>query len=310
MLPALSLEAGYHDTFASRSSLWTEATDRSDFASVVTGSNQFDWYRNRRFFAMATVEVLRSELGLRLNREQHRSYFVAGVASALGEPADRVNPSIEDGLLTSIGARLSVGETILAGVTGGNHLVLYAEHSGLLGGDFRFTQLSGILDLRAETFARRRFIPNTLDVRIAAGASLGDLPIQRTSLIDGSAAFLAPVYFSRFGSLRTLQHRAYQGDRHAGVFWEHSFRSLPFELMGWRWAARQGYGIIVHGAHARTWLSQRLKDEIGYPGAAPDSFHHEIGISLTGVFGLFRIDATQRIDKPGFTLGIGVARIL
>ncbi|MEX0748214.1 MAG: hypothetical protein WD275_09465, partial [Rhodothermales bacterium] len=62
--------------------------------------------------------------------------------------------------------------------------------------------------------------------------------------------------------------------------------------------------------HARTWLSERLQDEMGYPGAAPDSFHHEIGISLSGVFGLFRIDATRRLDEPGFTMGIGVARIL
>ena len=310
----LELSAGYNRTFDPRSALWQEDQDPSNFAAVVTGSDQYDYFRNERGHVQTALSVpkLHSEIAVRFNREKHESFFVAGRSELTEEIEERVNPSIAEGVLSSVGVRLTVGDDVLAGVAGGNRIVLAAEHSdpSLTGGDFDFSHFSAMVDLRATTFHRRRFIPNTLDVRIVGGFSSGELPIQRTAVIDGSTLFLGPLHFSRFGNLRTLEQRVYQGDRYAGLFWEHSFRSVPFELIGWRWAARRGYSILVHGAHARSWLSERLKTEIGYPGAEPAGFHHEIGASLSGIFGLFRLDATQRLDRNDFTLGLSVAKIL
>ena len=41
----------------------------------------------------------------------------------------------------------------------------------------------------------------------------------------------------------------------------------------------------------------------------PDRVHHELGLSLSGLFGLFRLDVAARLDAPGFAVGVSAARI-
>lgn len=314
VLPAsLVLEAGYYTGIDSRTAAWREEVGQSGLTSLAAGSDQYDYFRNRRTYIELSNEFERlpATVALRLRNERHESAFVDGLADGTAG-ADRINPRIEEGTLRSLGLQVAVGDDILLGMSGGNRAVVSIEHSrpALLDSDYDFTHAAAVVDLRLKTFLRRRFLPATLDIRLSAGATEGDLPIQRTAVIAGSSKWIGPLHFGWYGTLRTHDEVAYQGDRYAGAFWEHSFRTLPFELMGWRWAARQGYNVIIHGAHARTWLSDRLAGEIGYPGAEPAGFHHELGTSLSGLFGLFRLDATWRLDQPGFTVGIGVARIL
>ena len=315
LLPAsLALEVGFRHGVDARTAAWGEKVGESGLTSLAAGSDQYDYFKNTSSYVELSKEFERlpATVALRVRNEKHRSLFVDGLADGSATD-DRINPSIAEGLLRSVGLQVMFGDEILTGMNGGNRLLLSVEHSrpDFLGSDFDFTHASAVIDFRIPTLLRRRFLPATLDIRLAAGTTLGDLPIQRTAVIPGSSNFLGPLHFGWYGTLRTHNDdAAYQGDRYAGIFWEHSFRTLPFELIGFRWAARQGYNVIVHGAHARTWLSDRLAGEIGYPGAEPTSFHHELGASLSGVLGLFRIDATWRIDRPGFTLGLGVARIL
>jgi hypothetical protein len=64
-------------------------------------------------------------------------------------------------------------------------------------------------------------------------------------------------------------------------------------------------GLVVHGASGRTWQN----GESGlHRYAGPDGYHHEAGLSLNGIFGILRLDATLRLDKPGFTAGVGLTR--
>ena len=88
------------------------------------------------------------------------------------------------------------------------------------------------------------------------------------------------------------------------VVWEHDFRSVPFELLGWEWAAEKGISFIVHGGHA--WMG--VPD--GVAGIRSTAEHHEVGASLSlGYLLPVRIDVTQRLDEPGTFVGFGIARL-
>ncbi len=166
-------------------------------------------------------------------------------------------------------------------------------------------------DYRFGTFARRRALAPALDVRLAAGASGGSVPLTRLLSVDGVLGEDA-VAFSRFGVLRTRTGVPYEGDRYAAGFWEHSFRSIPFEILGLNGLAKRGYSVLVHGAHARTWLdADRAADlsTFGYALSPSDGWHHEVGVSVSGILGLLRLDLTQRLDAPGTVVGFGLARL-
>jgi hypothetical protein len=84
-------------------------------------------------------------------------------------------------------------------------------------------------------------------------------------------------------------------------------------LLGLDWFVRKSYNLILFGGHGRTWLSEsnaRLSSfSVTDSRKVPDAWHHEIGISLSGLFGIARLDFAKRLDEVGFTVGIAVARI-
>ncbi|WP_420454169.1 carboxypeptidase-like regulatory domain-containing protein [Rubrivirga sp.] len=165
-----------------------------------------------------------------------------------------------------------------------------AREYGRVEGEVRWSQ---------PTVLRRRLLPPTLHLRLAAGAATGPLPITRAFGIDGSLAGL-----STFGSLRARSGLALVRE-YALVAWEHDFRSVPFELVGWRGAAPLGLSLQVHGAHA--WGS-------GFDSAPRTEarlVHHEVGASLGLGFNVpLRLDVTYRLtDGPGVVVGAGIARL-
>jgi len=192
------------------------------------------------------------------------------------------------------------------GVIGQRRIKFTVEHSfpDLLGSDFPFTSYKITIDGRLNTFLRRRFLPNSLDFRLVAGTSTGKLPVQRFGSLDVSMGSFSP-----FGVFRTLTGHPLEGEKYFGFFWEHNFRTVPFELLGLRGLAKKGLGIIIHGAVGRTWISEKRRSELDYQYHYLDHLHNEIGFSLNGLFGLFRFDVTRCLDKPGTFLGFGLARM-
>ncbi len=167
-------------------------------------------------------------------------------------------------------------------------------------GGLGYSRADVTLDGRIVTFGRRRVLPAALDVRLAAGASSGDLPPFRQFALEGVVPipFLGPA-LSSFGALRGQTGVPPAGDRYALVAYEHSFRTLPFEVLGLSALARRQYNVLVHGAHGRTW---------GGP-LAHTRWHHEVGVSLSGLFGALRLDLTQRLDERRTVVGVGIARV-
>ncbi len=219
----------------------------------------------------------------------------------------RPNPRIDPGNLRSVVFRADFeGENAgPAFLFGQRKVALEVEHSRPgFGSDFAFTQYRMRLDWRIETLFKRRLLPNVLDVRVVGSAFTGTLPRQRFEILD--LGLLGR--FSTFGGFRARVGRPYEGENVFGVFWEHHFRTIPFELLGWRWAAERNIGLIVYGGHGRTWFGDRTLAGLDYEPQYLDRFHHELGASINGLFDLFRVDFTKRLDASGFYVSAGIAR--
>ncbi len=204
------------------------------------------------------------------------------------------------GLAGSVAGRRSATVWLEAGrqpstdgqfVDGRQYASLAAVRYGRVEGEVRWSQ---------PTVLRRRLLPPALHVRLAAGTASGGLPTQRAFGIDGQLAGL-----SAFGALRARTGRLTLARRYALVAWEHDFRSVPFEALGWRGAAPLGVSLQVHGAHA--WADRA----VGALSVEPSLAHHEVGASLGVGYTLpVRLDVTYRLtDDPGVVFGFGLARL-
>ncbi len=226
------------------------------------------------------------------------------------ELIQRPNPSIEEGMMRSVIFSYTRGDALIPfSIVGQNRLEASVEVSdeALLSSEYSFIRYSLRLDRRIPTFYKRRFLPNTLDIRVDAATSTGSLPLQRFGIVDATTSS-----YAAFGALKTQNAHPYEGEHHLALHWEHNFRSIPFEMMDLQWFARKGWGFVVYGSHARTFIDrdryQQLMQRSDYTLSYFDSFHHEIGISLNGIFSLGRVNLTKRLDAPGYNLGFGIAR--
>ena len=55
--------------------------------------------------------------------------------------------------------------------------------------------------------------------------------------------------------------------------------------------------------------TQKLGGFLRIGNRANERYHHELGLSISGLFGFFRVDFAKRLDADGFTVGFGVAKI-
>ena len=273
--------------------------------SLLGLDDYFDYYwREGLRWRIGLSLPRRIGLELGFNDEAHSSLEGTDAFNLLGRAWGRPNPAVEEGRLRSLEAGFTWGGRYRPfGMTANRRVEARVEHgSGALGGDFSFTRLRLALDGHFKTFLKRRSVPNALDLRLAAGYSLGGLPPQRFGALEAGMGFFSP-----FGTFRTVRGHPFEGERYAALYWEHNFRSTPFELLGlWHWAMR-GTGLAVHGASGRTWIDPERLAGLGYVPRYRDGFRHEAGISLI-LYNLLRLDFTRRLDRPGWSAGASVAR--
>jgi len=73
------------------------------------------------------------------------------------------------------------------------------------------------------------------------------------------------------------------------------------------WAAEQNWQVLAFGGHGRTWAAEAATPTLA--ARAPQQVHHEVGLSLSGIFSVLRLDVGFRLDEPGTTVGVAIARI-
>lgn len=213
----------------------------------------------------------------------------------------RDNPAVEAGRLRSVDVRLNYGGPYVPrGRRAHRRAEVWLEHSSpLMASDFDFTGLQFTLDWHLPTLMRRRADPNALDLRFVGGTASGSLPPQRYGALDVGLWRYTP-----FGAFRSRQDRPYVGEKHAALFWEHSFGGTLFELLGMRGLAATGTGLILHGASGRVW---NRPETCSACTDLPTQSHHEVGVSLV-LANRFRIDAARRLDRRGWWIGFSLAR--
>ena len=300
------IEAGYlADTKTSYSSdLFTMPL--TSVMPLLGYQDYFDYYRNTGGYMRFSYRPRRSPNTYQLayNYEDHRSIDFKTSYDVFGRDyIQRINPAVEEGRLGSLTLLWTRGDQKSTfGAIGVNGIKVSVEQAaGFLGSDWDFTRFKLDLNKQFTTFYKKRFLPNTLDVRINAGTYLGDLPVQENGALD-----VALGYFTPFGVFRARRYYPYQGGSYAAVYAEHNFRSVPFEMVGWLNAPKTGLSLIAFGGVGKTWNSSRTT--FLYNPPSPEDIHAEIGVSLSNIFSLFRFDLAYRIDDPGFYPGVSVAR--
>lgn len=308
-----AVSAGYDFT--------TTPSYTSDMHNVVLTSamplfgfeDYFDYYRKEGIFVGAAYRPRRSQnlFSFRYRFEDHSSinyktsYDISGRSNI-----QRLNPPINEGSISSVRLKVERGEGKEAfGVIGADNVMLSVEQSAkAIGSDWNFTRFKVDIYRHYNTFYKRRFIPNSLDLRLNAGTYIGDLPVQENGAID-----VALGYFTPFGSFKSKRYIPYQGASYVALNAEHNFRSIPLEALGWRKAAKVGLSIIAFGGIGKTWVpdeqEQFFQSRLGYIPSNTQDWHSEIGVSVSNIFSLFRFDLAYRVDKPGLYPGISLARL-
>lgn len=283
----------------------------ASFQPLTGYRDYFDYYRVAKGSLSGThfVRAWDTRFGGGVRVERHRSVAEQTNFDLFGRRyIQRVNPPVKEGDLRSIFLRVRYGnDHVPAAPSWQNGIVAEAEFapSQIPGNDFKYARYQCSLNWRFPTFLTRRFLPNVLDVRLVASTYTGKLPIQRWSSLDGSLGYFTPT-----ATFRTLRSRPLEGEKSAAIFWEHHFRSLPFEWIGWESATRKGYGFIAFGGHGRTWIKETTLQALSFAPSYQNEMYHELGLSLNGVFSLFRIDAAYRMGRDrGMFYGLSVAKI-
>lgn len=216
---------------------------------------------------------------------------------------DTLNPGVDEGQLERVSVTLDRSWEFVRFPIGPQRRATVRLERGIGGsipGLTDYLRVEADVFLRISTFHQRRLIPNALDVRLVLGNVWGDAPIQRLGIVDGSSTL------TTFGTLKTNGHPPYTGEGWGLAVWEHSFRTVPFERLGWGWAVRRHWNLIITGGHG--WLQSQRDLGVGRLHLG-GHWHHEAGVSLSGLFTVFRIDTSWRLDAPGFRVGLSTARI-
>ncbi|MDZ7755658.1 DUF5686 and carboxypeptidase-like regulatory domain-containing protein [Rhodohalobacter sp.] len=282
------------------------STGMNSFVTLLGGDDYFNYFRNEEVSAglKFTNIIKRVDLEISGNHEVHRSF-------SAGDEIDfklfswqnirRVNPEIEEGTNRSLSVNIGYNlQDRNFGFAGSRQIKMTAEMSRPeFGSDFDYSSIRMSVDWNFETFYRRRFFANTLDIHLSGGIVESSAPIQKLGVVDGSLSRFTP-----FSVLKTRAFLPYVGNKYGVISVEHNFRTIPFELLDLNYFVDNGWGIILFGGAG----SAELNDNSSFLMMDTDGIHTEAGISLNGIFGILRLDFAKRLDSPGHFIGFSVPR--
>ncbi len=281
----------------------------SSIATLTGNEDYFDYFRNRKVkagFRFRPKETTLYELAF--NAERHSSLTAHKYDTLAGTGGmSRMNPSVNDGYLYSGELTFTKGEKHNPlGVAGVKGIAVTLEQGWLDAQDDMspFTSVRLGVDWNFETLLVRRLFPMTLDIRLDASASAGDMPVQRFGTIDTRFMAWAP-----YGVFKSIGDRPLVGEHHAALFMEHNFRTVPFEMIGLRWLAKKNVGIIAHCAAGKSWISAKRLRELAWKPRYFDYPVSEGGFALNGVLGIGRIDFTKCFNSSDYAVSFNLARL-
>ncbi len=291
------------------SAVETRATNGVE--ALLGRGEAFDYTRRTRGEVGFEQQTRRSTVRLSALAERHDPVAVAFDRALVGRAETRANPLAETVRLRSLRADVRVGTPPPLGLVGGNAVQVTAEVGRSEAGPGTlsdrvsgtpFTRLALVGDRRVATFARRRPFPATLDLHLDAQMATGTLFGVRDGYVD-----LGRVGRSGFGALRTrhvgVGKPVFAGPAHAALFAEHNARTLLWERLGLTALADARIDLIV-GAAVATVADAPLTRRPSW------ETHAEVSAGLSGLFGLFRLDVSARLDRPGVTVGVAPMRLL
>ncbi len=266
----------------------------NNILSRLGWDDYYDYYWRESTYVVFFQTFLKRRMGLTVgfHDEKHSSLSKQTDFNILGrDNIQRPNPPVDEGRIRYIDFRFrfvkSRYKRVAARVEWGS--------SDLFKSDFSYVKYELGFDWRIETFLKRRAVPNVLDVRVTAGTFTGDLPVQRFGVLDVWRPFTS------FGTFKHLNGYPYEGEKYLGVYWQHNFRSAPFEMFNMEYLGKRGFEIALYGGSGRTWISKEKLDALQYQPHVLDKFYHEAGVSLNMYHGI-RINATKRLDEDGFSI--------
>ncbi len=292
------IQARHSDGITERyeSDLYTPVTVA---ARVVSGgTDYFDYEQSRRTAFRIAHRIKGTRLTVDLQAAQERNRPIGRVSDLFtiyGNPNLRLNPLVSDHTLRSATLGFDWGSEGLLGVMSFNRIQADVEVAPSGVSDVGFARAYATVDTYIPTWGQRRLFPAQLVLRATGQIGPDHLPLERYGIVEAASSYGSP-----WGSLRTRNVAPYQGYATAALFAEHNFRTMPWEIIGWRWAADQGYSFLLTGAAARTWSKQPV---------AATNLHAEAGFSVSGLFDFLRLDVTFRLDEPGYGIGIALPRV-
>ncbi len=197
--------------------------------------------------------------------------------------------------------RLGYNSGPLLEVAGNKRLVVNLEigsGKGLTAGSYSYSLVESELDWRIPTFLSRRFIPMSFDLSLRASYATDEVPTNRLGMIDSRLGVVAPS-----AVLRTGRNKPFYARKTLGLFAEHNFRTVPFELLGLDWFVEKGTSIQAYFGAVRafdpTYGSFSCQDfdcEQFYLTSEFDQ--SEVGFSISSLFSIpARVDFTWRLDN-------------
>ncbi len=276
----------------------------NSLSTLLGKEDYFDYYRSKGPYMTANLNIRQwpAEIEVTWRDEDHMSlplttsYDIRGIKTP-----QRSNAAVDEGRMHTLTLRTAVGDRVqLPGIVGSRNLELTTEHT-LPGSNFKFRRHYVTGQWRMTTFGARRFLPATLDIIGTVGFTSGGgrLPPQRVFILEGGRSSYAP-----FGALRSLKGLPREGRQMVSLVWDHNFRTIPFEILDLYGLVEKGYNLLIYGGHAWLW------DEFEDGTLAFQSRHQELGISLSGIFGLLRLDFAKDLESRSFSIGFGIAQLL
>lgn len=310
-------EVNLHETATTRQQLQMMPRSSYSLAFLFGGIDPLDHYLEKGWKTSLELRKSMVSFTTRFHALKEESLlpdplFTYSLTGSRNQPR-RVNPMIQEGVSHRLGFGLRISESSgfdgpSLGFAGVNRMKADVEYSDAsLGSDHDYLRVQVDGEVSFNTFYKRRFLPNTFSMILSGGFAQGRLPYQRLFTLEPSTLSYAP-----FGVLKTQSLFPYEGDRFWKVYAEHDFKSTPFEALGLWGISKKGIGLIVFGGATNAWVSDPVSEK-AFESFTPilresQGVHYEAGVSLNGIFSIFRLDAAFRLDQPDLNVTVGVAR--